>query len=164
MLRGQIDERVRPFLSGRSARLIPAANFHLTLAFLGSVAEEDLLKVVDAADRVSSEAFEFTLDHLEFWRSAQIACLAIAPTPAPLAALVERLRFNLLAQNVEADQKEFKGHVTIARDWRDKALDKPIDPLIWSATEFVLVESRADHAGSHYTILNRWPLDARTSD
>lgn len=164
MLRQQIDERVRPFLSGRNARIIPPANFHITLAFLGAVGEENLPQVIEAADQVKSEAFEVTLAQLELWKNSQLACLAITPTPPPLRALVDRLRINLLARNVQADQKEFKGHVTIAREWQDKSLDTQIEPLIWTADEFVLVESKSRHTGSEYSVVGRWPLMSRMHD
>jgi len=163
-LREQIEELVRPVLSGCNARLIPPANFHVTLAFLGSVTDDALASIMDAAGQIDSEAFELTFDHVETWMSAHIACLAITPAPAPLTRLVDRLRSSLWVRNVDADRKEFKAHVTLARDWHDRTLDEPIDPLSWSATQFVLVESKAGDAGSEYTILDRWPLMPRSTD
>jgi RNA 2',3'-cyclic 3'-phosphodiesterase len=163
-VRQQITERVQPLLSKRNARLIPPANLHVTLAFLGSVSDDALAHIMDAAGQIDSAAFDLTFDHVETWASAHIACLAITPAPAPLGRLVDCLRSSLWARNIEADPKEFKAHVTLARDWREEPLNERVDPLIWPATQFVLVESRAGHAGSEYTILNRWPLAARIED
>jgi RNA 2',3'-cyclic 3'-phosphodiesterase len=157
-LREQIGLAVHPLLDSRNARPIPLLNLHITLAFLGSVSEGALADIVDAANQISAEPFHFTIDHLVTWRRSHIACLTIEPTPPLLAVLVERLRFSLLARKVEADRKEFKAHVTVARDWREEGLDQPIGPFVWSAEEFVLVESRAGRAGSEYTIIERWPL------
>jgi len=162
-LRQQIGAVIGPILDGRKARPIPLPNLHLTLAFLGSVSATTFADVVDAANQIDGEAFSFAVDHLEIWRRAHVACLTIEPTPPPLAVLVERLRFSLLARKVAADQKEFKAHVTIARDWHDQAVDERVGPFVWNADEFVLVESRATRAGSEYTILERWPLAPKLS-
>lgn len=163
-LRQQVCERVQPLRSGHTARFIPAVNFHVTLVFLGSLPPEALATVIDAAGEVESQAFDLTFDHVETWMSAHIACLAINPTPLALTRLVDQLRARLRARNIEPDQKDFKAHVTIARDWQESMPDEPIEPLIWPASEFVLVESRAAHDGSEYTILNRWPLMPQTGD
>jgi 2'-5' RNA ligase len=160
-LREQIGSAVQPILDGRKARPIPLINLHITLAFLGSVPEAALADILAAANQTSADRFDFTIDHLETWRRSHIACLTIEPTPAPLAVLVERLRFSLLARKVEADQKEFKAHVTVARDWREEGLERRVGPFVWSAEEFVLVESQAGSTGSQYSIVQRWPLSHR---
>lgn len=157
-LRDQIAHTVGPLIEGRRARKIRAANFHITLAFLGSVSDDRFEDVVKAGNEVSAAPFDLTIDHLESWRAAHVACLTIASIPPPLAALVERLRCNLLARAVEADQKEFRAHVTVARDWRDQRLDERIGPLVWRIREFVLVESQLGSAGSEYRIVRTWPL------
>jgi RNA 2',3'-cyclic 3'-phosphodiesterase len=157
-LRERLGETVLPTLDGRRARKVRLANLHITLAFLGAVRENDVQNVIAAADRVIAEPFDLTLDRLESWRAAHVACLVIAPVPAPLAVLVDRLRFNLLARNVDVDQKEFRAHLTVARDWRDTRLAERVGPFVWSVREFVLVESKPSRAGAEYRMLERWPL------
>ncbi len=157
-LRERLGAAVSPKLDGRRARKVRLANLHITLAFLGAVLEGDIPNVIAAADAVIAESFELALERLESWRAAHVACLMIAPVPPPLAALVERLRFNLLARNVEVDQKEFRAHLTVARDWRGTRLAERVGPFVWPVREFVLVESKSNRAGAEYRILQRWPL------
>lgn len=157
-LREQVARGVAPALEGRRARPVPSANFHITIAFLGSIAAGKLPAVIDAADQVDGEPFELTLDRLESWRAAHAVCMTISMIPPALAAVVERLRFSLLARRVAADQKPFRAHLTVARDWREGGLDQPVGPYRWPVTEFVLVESTLRPGGSQYHVVRAWPL------
>ncbi|HEY8539692.1 MAG TPA: RNA 2',3'-cyclic phosphodiesterase [Steroidobacteraceae bacterium] len=157
-LREQIARAVEPLLAGRRARPIPAANLHMTLAFLGSVLETKLPDVMAAAREVTGAPFVLRLDRAESWRRAQVAWLPVDPMPPALSALVERLRFSLLARELEVDRKDFRAHVTIARNWRDRPLDARIGPFEWRVREFALVQSKTDPRGSEYFVLERWPL------
>jgi len=157
-LRSEIARAVRPVLEGRRARAVRTANLHITLAFLGAVAEERVNDAIEAGEQVRGEAFELAIDHVESWRAAHVACLTLAPVPPPLAALVERLRFSLTARNLEPDPKEFRAHVTVAREWRDQRLDARIGPFVWRVREFALVESTPGREGSEYRVLRSFPL------
>lgn len=163
-LRDQVARAVEPLVEGKRARKVRPGNFHITLAFLGYVSPEGLHEIIDVGNATASAPFDLVLDHLESWRAAHVACLTIAPTPQPLANLVERLRFNLLGKNLEPDRKEFRAHVTLARDWRDKRLDERIGPFVWPVREFVLVESKPGRDGSEYRILQRWSLVREASE
>jgi 2'-5' RNA ligase len=157
-LREQIARAVGPLLAGRRARPIPPANFHITLAFLGSVLETKLPDVIAAAREVSGAPFVLQLTRAESWRRTQIAWLPVEPMPHALHGLAERLRFSLLAKDLEVDRKAFRAHVTIARDWRDRPLDARIGPFDWPVRDFVLVQSKTGPCGSEYYVLERWPL------
>src|SRR5215213_1122728 len=69
---------------GRAAR---AENLHVTLAFLGEVAQETIpvVAAIGAASAAVSEPFVITLDHVGFFRDAGIAW--IAPTANPDALM-----------------------------------------------------------------------------
>lgn len=157
-LRAQIAASARTVLAERRARAIPAVNLHVTLAFLGSVAEESVRDVIEAANEVQAEPFELTLDRVESFRPAQVAWLRVAEIPPALEMLVQRLRLALAARQIEVDDKPFKPHVTIARNWRDRRLNQRIGPFAWAVRAFVLVESKTGEQGSEYRILQTWPL------
>jgi 2'-5' RNA ligase len=156
-LRRQMAAAVRPLLEGTRARAIPSDNFHITLVFLGPVQTRKLSSVMEAASRIESAPLELSIERLEAWDGAHILCLTPGVS-SPLHALVERLRFNLLEHQLEPDRKEFRPHVTVAREWREKVVDAAIGPFAWSAHDFVLVESESGDKGSHYRIIGRWPL------
>lgn len=158
-LRSAIDAAIQAHLEGRRARRISAANFHVTLAFLGSAREALLPDIEGLANEIDNEPFEITFDQIETWKRAQLLCLSATAVPKPLAALVEQLRSKLLRLQFESDYKEFKPHVTLARDWHDAKVAQPIGPFIWRASELTLVESHTGPQGSRYEVLRQWPFE-----
>jgi RNA 2',3'-cyclic 3'-phosphodiesterase len=160
-LRDELVKTVEPLLEGKKARRIRPDNFHITLAFLGAVQARKLPSIMEAASGLDGEPLELRLEKIEAWPGSHVLCLTPGQC-APLSDLVERLRRNLLAHQVELDQKDFRPHVTVAREWRDRSIEGAIEPIEWSANEFVLVESENTREGSRYQIIGRWPLAARS--
>jgi len=156
-LRDRLAHEVASIVTDTRARSIPPQNFHITLAFLGAVQARRLPSVMEAASQVDEAPVELRLEQLEAWPGAHVLCL----TPGrcePLHRLVDQLRINLLAHHLEPDQKEFRPHVTIAREWRDRNVERRIGPFAWSAQDFVLAESETSRSSSQYRIIGRWPL------
>lgn len=163
-------------------RLVPARNLHVTLVFLGAVPERRLPELAGvargAADGLGSDTattnhspcpLELVFDHLEHWRSAQVLCAAPAEPPKSVVALARRLQDLLVRRGFAPDLESswsagvnsirpFRPHVTLARKVRrpPRALD--IDPMAWSFTDFVLVDSKTLPEGSVYTVLEGFPL------
>jgi 2'-5' RNA ligase len=159
-LRDRLAEAIRPVTEGKKARPIPAENFHITLAFLGAVQARRLPSVMEAASRIELPPLKLSIGDVEAWSGAHILCVTPVASP-PLHMLVDRLRFNLLARQVEPDQKEFRPHITVAREWRDRNVSGSIGPFDWTADDFVLVESESGREGSQYRIIGRWLLTDR---
>lgn len=156
-LRAQLAAVARPIVARGAGRSIAPQNYHITLAFLGGVAAAQVPAVTVAADEIAGAPFQLSIERVEVWRGAGVLCLTPAPTPA-LTDFVDRLRISLLARQVEPDQKEFRPHVTIARDWDECTVEGSVGPFAWRADEFVLIESAATRDGSSYRIVGRWPL------
>lgn len=156
-LRAQMAAVAAPIVARGEGRAIPPQNLHITLAFLGGVASEKVAAVMAAAADIESPPLRLSIERVEVWRGAGILCMTPATAPE-LTELVDRLRIKLLARQLEPDQQEFRPHVTLARDWRERHVDGSIGPFEWRAEDFVLVESAATPEGSAYRILRRWPL------
>jgi 2'-5' RNA ligase len=160
------DPALRSAAAGRLAAVVPAGQgrpqrpdqLHLTLAFLGYVAEERLSDVRAVATLVTAEPFTVVLDRLEHWRKPGVLCLAASDIPAALAMLVERLRAALADRGLPAESRPYRAHLTLAR--KLARFDGPwaVDPLPWRAEAITLVESRTDRSGSRYEPLGSWPL------
>jgi 2'-5' RNA ligase len=149
-------------------RVVPGLNFHVTLVFVGSVAEvrmQDLFKIaehVSAAARGSGEfgsgPLRLAFDAVEYWRKAKIIC-ATASTPSGAAsALSEALKSHLVAAGFAPDLKPFRAHVTLARKVPYGSHDRTIQSVLWSFPQFALVESRTGPGGSSYSSLSSWSL------
>jgi 2'-5' RNA ligase len=159
-------------------RAVPAANFHLTLAFLGAVPESRIAALSPIAAQVaatfaqvddlhSSEPqpragersnrqpgelprapIEVSLDTLEHWRKPEILC-ATASKPAPAAvALAEALKSALLAEGFAPDLKPFRPHATLARKVQRVSGELKVAPVRWRFADFHLIESRTSGSGS----------------
>jgi 2'-5' RNA ligase len=154
----------QPRERGRSVRLAPSENWHLTLAFLGEVPDEKVDDVRRAVDQT-----------VERWQAAGDAGARAAPTVRiagggtfgrnrfttlwaglrgdvdPLAGVAEALRGELRAARLPYDNKPFRPHVTIARPGdrispdelaADLAALQAYEGPIWTVGDIRLVRSQ----------------------
>lgn len=153
-----IERATREFVVRCGGRAMPRSNYHATLAFLGSIADERLDAVHAAANRVKAQSFDLRLDYVHAWRRSGIFFLGSRALPEQLSQLVAALHGELREHDFVLEERPFRLHVTLARDVRVSERGE-IAPLQWPAHEFVLVESMPRRGGSHYKIIARWPLE-----
>lgn len=155
-LRKEIS-RWRTSLSLRVGRPVPTANFHLTLLFLGAVDKAQIADICTAASevKVPGKPLTVVLDRLEVWRKSGALVLAPEDPPSELMRLAYALEQSMLPFGSDQEQKEFRPHLTLARDYR-----LPV-PEAGNQPEFVL---RADRFGLYqsskgqYRLIADWPL------
>lgn len=180
-LQRELAERGREALGNRRARRVPAANLHVTLAFLGEVDADFRACAEAAAARVTAAPFTLSLDRLGYW--GRRGLLWAGPSAQPEA--VERLAADLnavLADDCghDPDRRPFRAHVTLARKVPKMPGRMAIEPLEWPVERFVLVASELGPApepsnpgatgrvsqglrgGTGYTVVGEWPLTAET--
>lgn len=155
-LREQMTRTARPIAALAPGRLQQPQQWHVTLVFLGAVPAKRLPVVHEAAAAVRAEPFELTFDTVEYWRRAGVLCLTARQTPPALEQLVAALRAELEQRGFATEQRTYRPHLTFARRVRPPPELPAPDPLIWPATEFVLVESTSGVHGSVYTVLAEW--------
>ncbi len=159
-------EPLRSVLARRVESLVPPGlgrpqrpdQLHLTLEFLGSVPSTRLRAARDAAAAVRGEPFELLLDAVEYWRRPRILCLVAREIPPALAQLVHALRVELASRGFEPERRPYRAHLTLARKVGQAPAPAVVEPLRWPATEFALVESVTERAGSIYQPLRSWSL------
>ena len=147
----------RSALQLRSGRPVPAENFHLTLKFLGSVAIAQIADICDAAAsvRTSGERLTVVLDRLDVWRRAGALVLAPEQAPPALLRLVYDLEQAVLPFALEDAPREFRPHLTLARDYHAPVPESATPPEFFlRADRFILFES---HKG-RYRVVQDWPL------
>lgn len=147
----------RASLSLRAGRPVPAANFHLTLLFLGSVDTAQIAGICEAASKIKVPGKSLTvrLDRLEAWRRA--GALVLSPTDADpvLMRLSYALEQAMVAIGQEKKQMEFRPHLTLSRDYRLPVPETCSQPdFVLRADRFTLYES---YKGA-YRALAEWPL------
>jgi len=140
-------------------------SLHLTLAFLGGVAEERVETLCGIAAGLDLAPFDLHLDQLGNWRHNRIVWAGCNPSSPGFVELNEaagKLTAVLRKAGFTIEDRPFAAHVTLLRnaDLRHSNApeDSPVyEPIIWQVSGFVLVESQLRENGADYRIIGRWP-------
>ena len=136
---------------GCEGRVVPAANIHLTLAFLG---EADPAAARSAAARVRASAHHLPIEQARYWKHNRILWVGPNETPPLLNELVERLGHELKGDHFILEDRPFAAHVTLLRKASPPKAPAALPPLEWPVREFALVSSR----GGAYRDVERFAL------
>jgi len=128
-------------------------NLHLTLAFIGELPLQKAQEASRALRGLSSEPFDWCLDHVGRFERARVLWAGGPPEPR-LTQLADRVRERLKTLRIGFDDKRFAAHVTLLRDLpsiRARETDDPvhaIEPFVWTIREPVLMVSERDPQGA----------------
>lgn len=153
----QSIQRVMGISVPPKARLTPVDNLHVTLNFLGEQPEELLPALIDVASDVRVAPFEMVLDHIEFWSRSKVMCLCPAQSPTEIVQLYAEIQRCMGYFGIASEQRACRPHVTLARKIRGARDVVNLDvPIIWSANNFVLVESILSSEGASYQVVHEF--------
>ena len=158
LLRQRISAQTKDRVSESRGRPTAIGNLHVTVLFLGEVAEDRLPAVLEAGAKANASAFDLEFDALEVWKRSGVLSLTAHVTPPPLLSLVEQLRFNLLAAQFDLRPEEYRPHLTLARRVNGRNERRATSTIRWHVREFTLVQSQPGPGGSVYSVLERFPL------
>ena len=96
-------------------RQVPEENLHLTLAFLGDVADGTAHEVAEALDGARLPGLTVALSGLTLFGGRWPAVLAVGATGAGLAPLHAKVMRIAREAGVDLRRERFRPHVTIAR-------------------------------------------------
>jgi 2'-5' RNA ligase len=138
---------------------------HLTLAFLGDVAETSLPDIIAAGHRVVAAPFSLSVNRIGYWPHKRLLWAGCAPL-AGLDQLHGKLQVALAeaGQAPPGRQASFTPHLTLVRklpaDTPAEAVSCfPLGDLTeWRCASFCLVQSRLTASGSRYETLAEFPL------
>jgi RNA 2',3'-cyclic 3'-phosphodiesterase len=137
-----------------AGKAVPAANLHLTLAFLGHLPESRLalLERLPGQLPLAELAFDLQLDRIDCWHGGLLH-LASSRVPAELVALANGLNGLLTQAGLPAEQRPYRPHLTLARD--SHRPEQQVPPCFsWRVEELVLYQSEQ----GRYLPLSRWAL------
>jgi 2'-5' RNA ligase len=138
-----------PALQGKP---VPPEKIHLTVAFLGNLADDKLQAAIEAGEAVGARAFSLAVDEVGSFRGARVAWAGMAAAPAGLRDLHSELRAQLVARRLPVEERAFAPHLTlvrkIARPLPRTALPEAIG---WNVEGFALVRS-GPGTGSYATV------------
>jgi 2'-5' RNA ligase len=169
-LQQSFAETTQSVVLAAGGRPVPPENFHVTLAFLGSVPDARISQVAalgaDVASQVTQPGLGVTLDTIEYWQKPKVVVATAGLPAAESAPLVNVLAGALKSRLTDAgftpeETPEFHPHVTLARKIAHPIQSIGIQPVLWSFTNVALVDSRTEPKGSVYTVLQTFPFGAR---
>ncbi|MGV8932238.1 MAG: 2'-5' RNA ligase family protein [Luteimonas sp.] len=137
---------------------------HVTLHHLGDYAgvpQDVVAQAGVAAARLAVAAFEASFDHVSSFSGRPGNCPLVLRGDqglVPLLAMQRELGESMKIAGIGRWVKSgFIPHVTLLYDARSVAM-QPVEPIAWTAREFVLVHSELGQTRHH--VLGRWPLRA----
>ncbi|MBI1422954.1 MAG: RNA 2',3'-cyclic phosphodiesterase [Gammaproteobacteria bacterium] len=142
-------------------RRLPPQHIHLTLAFLGTISEQQEQCVCRAAAGVRGEGFTLQFDTAGHFPRPQVVWLGVNQLPLALQTLQTQLVSELTRQcGYEPEPRPFVPHLTLWRKVRRVELPATMPPIAWPVSRFVLARSRTLPTGAEYSIVQEWPLAA----
>lgn len=159
--RQQLADTVEQQLSlPLSVKPVPVCNLHITLVFIGSVDMDTQIGIESLCADVTAPAFGLALDRFGYWPRKKMLWAMPDPKaiPDPLVELVASLRARLGDYGLVVDQRDYRPHVTLARKMTSSPSVFRFEPIVWSFTEFALLESVSTPAGVRYPPVCVWPL------
>jgi RNA 2',3'-cyclic 3'-phosphodiesterase len=142
----------------KEARLVPAENYHMTIAFVGEVAREQAVALRAIGAAVRCPPFEVCFDAYEHWQKPEVIVAVASECPAVLLELHRALRAGFDHLRLPADRVAFRAHVTLARKITQAPVLKAMSKFSWTVRQFQLLRSARSAEGSVYTVVDSWPL------
>ena len=157
-VRRQIAAETDELITATGGNPVPAVNYHMTLAFLGSIRASSLDDILQIIRDVHFPAFKIRLDQTGYWPGSGTTWLGPSICPLELDALVDVL-WNKLDDLgfVREDLQPYKPHVSLCRNVTGNygvQLERPVE---WPVTSFGLAKSSAAAGAPVYTILEQFP-------
>lgn len=141
--------------------------WHVTLVFLGEVADEARARLVTELGHLRQPAVALRMSGLGVFERAGILHAEVEVT-APLLGLYEAVAAAVRRCGLAVEDRPYRAHITLARS-RNRDGRKTIERLKrsveqqklngqWEATEFLLYESQLSPGGSKYIVRERFAL------
>jgi RNA 2',3'-cyclic 3'-phosphodiesterase len=143
---------------GNAARLVPAENYHLTLAFVGEVSPARLAVLQQIGRNLRMAGCTIRFDAYEYWPESQAVVALASEAPAELTELSRQLHNFDGTHRFDRLHRPLRPHVTLARKVAQAPVLQAMSSFDWSARSFSLVCSDTSGAHSVYTVVDTWPL------
>ena len=138
-------------------RLVSPRNYHMTLAFVGEVAELKLAVLQQIGRSMQASRFTVVCDALEFWARPRAVVAAVQEAPAALLDLSAALH-----DAIDLPSAPWRAHVTLARKVVQASVLPAMSQIVWHAAQFSLIRSDTGGAESAYTVVDTWQLLDKT--
>ena len=142
---------------------VPAANLHMTLAFLGQTTSSQLDALVQEVDNlILPPAFTALLNQLGYWPKPKALWLGCEQTAPSHSELANGLNKAGLSAGLSLAKRDYLPHLTLVRKCRKNPPAPFIEPsFVMDFSEFHLFESLSTTRGVKYQRRCSWALPPR---
>jgi 2'-5' RNA ligase len=139
---------------------VPAANFHVTLAFLGQISHKQLDALCDGVNQMAEiHTFDVSLNQVGYWSKPKALWLGCKDTQNAHLELAKTLSQISNSIGLQLPKQDYIAHLTLARKCSVNPPAALIEPIFtWRNAEFHLYESVSGRKGVSYHIRQTWPL------
>ena len=140
------------------AKPVSTQNIHLTLHFLGDVAEASIAQLESCLANVRAAPFSLNIDHWGYFPRPRVCWIGATQTPEALTSLLEQTAACVAGVVEGYRHRDFKAHITLFRKARHPLKIEAFDAWEWNVDRFVLVASQTRPEGAEYTVVREWRL------
>lgn len=144
-------------IENQGFRPVHPLNIHVTLVFLGNVDAASELLIKYSVSAISAKPFDLTFDQLSYWSKPKVLCLTCSHTPDEVQWLAAELIKEAASCGLQTETRHYQPHITLARHSRYLP-NLNIEPVVWRAESFCLVESYSESGGVNYLVRQQWPF------
>lgn len=155
--------RLRLSIPSKDLKWVQPHNLHITLVFLGLVDSATELSIKQSVNDITAQPFALTFDNLSYWSKPKILCLTCPQTVQEAATLAAELDNRIRSCGLPTDTRPYTPHITLARHVGHLP-DIKIEPIVWRAEAFCLVESCSETDGVRYKVIQQWPFIKPTAN
>jgi len=159
-VRARLHRLALDLVQNSSARVVPQANLHLTLRFVGSVDSVTQNCLQQGLEKIRGQGFKLKFGAVEYRKRQQMLWAVVANVPEALTELAVAVEQSSVDCGLVANDRAFRPHLTLARKVRNARVPKETETVEARIEEFCLVRSETLPEGSHYTKLKCWRLDS----
>jgi 2'-5' RNA ligase len=149
--------RLNKSIETKGFRPVHPQNVHVTLVFLGNVDVASELLIKRSVADISAKPFVLTFDQLSYWSRPKILCLTCSQLDDEVEMLVDALNREVASCGLQTDTRPYQPHITLARHAKYLP-DIKLEPIVWAAESFCLVESCSEPEGVCYKVREQWPF------
>tara|TARA_B100002049_G_C15970684_1_gene328586 strand:- start:117 stop:731 length:615 start_codon:yes stop_codon:yes gene_type:complete len=138
---------------------VPAANYHITLCFLGHITPPQHEALVAQLNALTYTPFSLRLDSSGMWQGPKILFVAPQDAPDELMELARATRKAARAAGIQTDNRTYQPHVTLVRKVGPGVPLPLYQPDVTASfSQFHLFESVSGQRGVHYPVRQSWSL------
>lgn len=142
----------------KNVRLVPSANLHMTLAFLGAATPAQLTALIDKVNRLHKPKFSVTLDTLAHWAKPKILCLRGAACDNRLRQLALDSQSLASELGLHCSEHDYNPHITLSRKAKAEVSGVEYQAIFLKPERLQLFESYPGPNGVEYPTLHSWDL------